>query len=497
MTSRSLVSLLATGVLLWSTEAVAHAQAGETSAPAAEIPAPNPVPPSPEAPPPPPPVVPAEAPAAVPAQAVPPAGAPSADANLDAEAAKYAADLLNESGGGGGDATKQFTPSLRFYGFADFTIQKWLGLSREWRGVLNDNLSFAISHLNVYAEGDISPNWKSMMEVRFLFQPAGAAKLSLGDAVADPLASTGRTDSSAPDFNDTSRAVQIGGIAIQRAYIEYTVSPYLKVRAGRFLTPWGIWNVDHGSPVIIGPSKPYVIGEQFFPEAQTGFEALGTAPVGDATLGYHLTLSNGRGPADAYEDVDGNKAIGGRLFVRGYWLGQLDIGVSGYGGTVTDRRQQIGDIPTRRVEYVNYAHYREISWAADLKWTWQGLQFQTEAAVHDRAWDDGERPPLPNSDPGAQPDVRRIGVYTLLGYRLPWFNIMPYVIYSYYDAGIRAAFRGSSRVNAFSAGLNVRVTPTVVFKTELLTGRFVSPTEGTLAGSGNVNAWTTQIAWAF
>jgi hypothetical protein len=108
---------------------------------------------------------------------------------------------------------------------------------------------------------------------------------------------------------------------------------------------------DHGSPVIIGPVKPYVIGEQFFPEAQTGFEVLGTVPVGEkATLGYHLTLSNGRGPVEQYQDYDNNKAIGGRLFLRGYWLGDLTIGASCYGGTVTDARQEV-DVATQSVKW--------------------------------------------------------------------------------------------------------------------------------------------------
>jgi hypothetical protein len=336
-----------------------------------------------------------------------------------------------------------------------------------------------------------------MVEVRFLFQPSGAATNTTAQQLSNPLANSGRINSAAPDFNDNNRLVYLGGIAIERAYVEYTLSPYLKIRAGRFLTPWGIWNVDHGSPVIIGPNKPYIVGEGFFPEAQTGFEALGTAPLGDATIGYHLTLSNGRGPAAAYEDLDGNKAIGGRIFLRGYWLGQTDLGVSGYAGTVTDRRQQIADLTTQTVEYFNYSQYREMSWAADLRWIWKGLHFQNEAALHDRAWSDDARPPVSAMN-GQQADVRRFSVYSLLGYRLPWLNIMPYTIVTYYDAGDRSAFVGASKVFGYAVGLNVRVLPSVVLKSELSMGHFISPSAGSVAASDvDIGVWLTQIAWAF
>ena len=444
---------------------------------------------------------PASAPsAATPGPASPPATpvTSTAGAELDEESAKYVADLMAQTGGGGpGGAAKQaFSPSLKFYGFADFMVQKYILLSDPWKGALNDNLSFGVSHINLYADADIAPGWKSMIEVRFLFQPDGATSGNIGHSTLDPLATSGRTDSATHDFYDSSRVVDLGGIAIARAYVEYALSPYLKVRAGHFLTPWGIWNVDHGSPVIIGPSKPYIVGEQFFPESQTGFELLGTAPVGDATLGYHLTVSNGRGPAQVLEDLDGNKALGGRLFLRGYWLGQIDIGASAYGGTVTDRRQQVTDLASQRVGWFDYSKYREISWAADLRWLWKGLHFQSEAALHDRAWDDNARPPG-QYNMGYQADVRRLGMYSLVGYRLPWLNLMPYTLFSYYDAGLNVTFLGAHRIMAFAGGLNMRVTPTVVLKTEVQVGKFLGAVAGSLPASGSVNIWSTQIAWAF
>lgn len=441
--------------------------------------------------------VPQAAPTTSPAPPATPATS-SPNGELDAESAKYLADLMAQTGGGapGEGNTQPFSPSLKFYGFADFMTQKYILLSDPWKGALNDKLSFGVSHINLYADGDIAPGWKSMLEVRFLFQPDGASGGDLSQTTLDPLATSGRTDSGTRDFFDSSRVVELGGIAIQRAYIEYAVSPYLKIRAGHFLTPWGIWNVDHGSPVIIGPSKPYIVGEQFFPESQTGFELLGTAPVGDATIGYHLTVSNGRGPAQVLEDLDGNKALGGRIFLRGYWLGQLDIGASAYGGTVTDRRQQVTDIASQSVGWFNYSHYREVSWAADLRWLWKGLHFQNEAAIHDRAWDDNARPPGMYGT-NYQADVRRIGMYSLLGYRLPWLNLMPYALFSYYDAGLNVAFLGAHQILAFAGGLNMRVTPTVVLKTELAVGKFLGARAGSLPSSGSINLWSTQVSWAF
>jgi cell division septation protein DedD len=422
--------------------------------------------------------------------------APAADDTAaDAQVAAILADQTRDSG----------ESAIKIYGFADFSLYGWTRTPGQWAGVLNDKLSFAVGKLNVYMDTDIATDWKSMVEVRFMFVPQGTETLLNGSAggipstIADPLANSGRYMVPASDYSDVGRPVPWGAINIERAYLEHTFSSYLRLRAGRFLTPWGIWNVDHGSPVIIGPVKPYVIGEQFFPEAQTGFELLGSMNFGEnGTIGYHLTLSNGRGPVEQYQDYDSNKAIGGRLYLRGFWLGDLTIGTSAYGGTVTDRRREI-DLATQQLRWFNFEHYRELSLAADVRWLWRGLHLQAEAAVHQKVWNDGERPVVANFTNtviGAQPDLRRVGFYVLAGYRLPWFNLMPYLLYTYYDTDQKTVLVGSSRVEEFAGGLNIRVTPRVVLKGEWGRAIFLQP----LPGSPNVDSLDrldVQAAWVF
>jgi hypothetical protein len=426
----------------------------------------------------PPALLPAAPPAAVPAVVAPPAAAPTEDAPTIAELLGHAEP----------DAAAE--PTLRLYGFADFNATRFLGLSDRWKNVLQQPLTLYVGKLNVYLEAHIAPEWKSLIEVRYLFVPNGS---SVPNGYLDPLASTGRYNGVTVDYSDSQRPITWGGISIERAYLEHNFNSFLSVRVGRFLTPWGIWNVDHGSPVIIGPAKPYVIGEGFFPGAQTGFDAFGSMAVGDSTLGYHLTLSNGRGPTEAYQDLDGNKAIGGRLSLKMYFLGELVVGLSGYGGTYTDRRQQV-DLQTQGLAFFNYERYREVSWATDVQWLWKGLHFQTEAAMQDRVWDNDARPV---TGIGVQADVRRFGMYALLGYRLPWLNLMPYGMYSYYDTGDGAAFAGLARaVHELSAGLNVRINPSVVFKLEYSYGRFVGAAPGSYF-EDSLQYMASQLAWAF
>jgi hypothetical protein len=348
-------------------------------------------------------------------------------------------------------------PTFQLYGFADFTARFLTRDTLSFEALGAHSGTMAIGNLNLYGAADLTGGWRSLFEVRFLYLPNGVLDFNTFQ----------RTSTATGDPADDLRPLYWGGIEIQRAYLEYSAHSLLTIRAGQFLTPYGIWNVDHGSPTIITANKPYPIGDHLFPDRQTGIELYGSAPLGDTSLGYHLTLSNGRGSSATYQDLDDNKAIGGRLLFTSHPAGTLTLGISGYYGRSTESGVRVNGT---ELEQDVTVQFDELSYAADLLWQWEGLHVQGEIMANDIVYTDEGRPAPtslgPTAAPGLVPDHRRIGGYGLVGYRTPWLTLMPFVLAEYVDQGTSVgtggAFGGGG--GALSFGLNARPIPSVALK---------------------------------
>ncbi|HEX3852298.1 MAG TPA: hypothetical protein VHW01_15115 [Polyangiaceae bacterium] len=391
------------------------------------------------------------------------------------------------------EATSETTyPKLEFSGFTDFSfVANVSAKDSPLRKIAYQFPSFSIGNLNLYMNAALAENWKLLAEVRFLYLPQGNADF--------PTTTTQQVvpyDASALDYADDQRALTWGGIQIQRVQIDFTPHPLLNFRVGQFLTPVGIWNVDHGSPTVIGVYRPYIIGEGLFPERQTGLQVFGEWSGDSNLFGYAATLSNGRGPSDAYADLDNNKGIGGRLYWTNNDFGSLMLGVSGYKGTYSSRNREYG-LQTSAGQTPELAglnpltlQYREESIAADLRWQYHGLLVQGEAMQHDVVYTNGFRP---GQNGLIFADYRDRGYYALAGYRLPWFGIMPFATFEGYNF---ASQPFTPPANAESIGLNIRPEPTVVIKLQYHVSQLGSdsspqPYRGTL------KRILTQLAVAF
>ncbi|HEY3494329.1 MAG TPA: hypothetical protein VGK73_06575 [Polyangiaceae bacterium] len=431
---------------------------------------------------------------AAPADAAPPAKAPAdgvanttegADATADAAAAAAAAEVELAA------SAEVEEYKLNLYGFADFMYSRSLTKSS-----LEDRpASFAVGNLNLYMGSELGDNWRWLSEVRFMYLPNGS--IPYGTAVSPNPGP--RLDTTVDDYADLGSSIRWGGISIERAYLEHTFLSWFTIRAGQFLTPYGIWNVDHGSPVILGARRPYIIGQALFPARQTGIELYGSGLVGPVELGYHLTVSNGRGPVDSYQDLDKNKALGGRAWLRHHSdeVGTVTLGGSGYRGRYTnsDPAASFSSEGTLQLSETLTEQYEELALAADLKWERKGLMVQSEAVLSDRAYTDSVRPPaLPQPGPPGQiADHRRAGFYVLAGYRFDFLGIMPWAGIDYFSFGKKDVY---PTVAAFPMGVTLRPTARVTLKAQYTHVTF--PGEPTLGGPAKpLNLLDLQAAWSF
>jgi hypothetical protein len=419
-----------------------------------------------------------------------PATAPTTSAPLP-----NPSDSLPLDSSAAGELVGEDSPKLELYGFADFSYLQVLGSKQNiLRQYVGPYPRFYVGHLNLYLSSTLGKNWRSLAEVRFVYSPQGDDDRQAADGTF-PV-----PDSTAVDYAELQRTFSWGGIEMQRAWLEYQPFDFFTIRGGQFFTPYGYWNDDHGSPTIIAVHKPFPIGDAFFPEKQTGLAVYGKLFIDSTAIGYHLTLSNGRGPYDTFRDLDNNKAVGGRVYVETTALGELTIGADAYRGryTASTKRYRVdtaSGAPVAEIYRTIDSAYDELSLGADVKWLWKGLHVQGEFMINEGVYDDKHRPLTLGFDPrpAFAADYRRVGGYVLVGYRTPWFNLMPYATVehsSYTNTDL------APPVWAYSAGLNLRATPNVVLKAELAIAVFQGQ-GSTGLGAHDLPYFGSQAAWAF
>ncbi len=428
----------------------------------------------------------AEAPA--PALAEPAADPATGTPAPEAESYGLSASELTELGLGGEVIQTDITEHpIEIYGFVDFSL--YTVVDEKWRRALQPHASFFIGNFNLYISKNLTDTVRTFSEVRFTYLPNGNP-----DPVAGTVFST-----SVFEYTDYASTLRWGAIEIERIYLEWSITPWLALRLGQFLTPYGIWNVDHGSPTFIPVLRPYVISMNLLPERQTGLELRGQVALSSHdVLGYHLTLSNGTGPISEYRDLDDNKALGARAYWTYDGFGELTIGASAYYGTNADTTSAAGIDENQKLVYTEKVNSksRVLSWAADFAWRYDALLVQGELVTRQTEYTSDGRPVLTHPLTGVRmglPNELAFGYYVLVGYRFDWFGTMPFVTFQHVDY---VEPRLNSRPKAYIAemGLNIRPIDSVALKAVYQHG--IWP-DGFVISDDPLQAFYFQVAWAF
>lgn len=232
----------------------------------------------------------------------------------------------------------------------------------------------------------------------------------------------------APIINPDDDSQSSGTILLEQVYIERLFMPEIKIRAGRFLTPAGIWLINRYSPFTPTQTKPQHI-QKIFPQFLDGALVYGSFNLSDDLISYHIYAANGEGNSGG-DDSNQDKTVGGRLDLFFPSFYNMKIGVS----ALSDKLNDGADKTAKGV---------------DLQFKADRFRVQGEYAVADY-----------NSDNPGQ-SRKSEGYYVQALYDIGKFTIV--YRYDYYGPGDST---GLDKVTVNTGGLNYHWTPYIVSKIE-------------------------------
>ncbi len=348
---------------------------------------------------------------------------------------------------------------LRIYGFTDVTYRHiFLEKDNFYRDLVGGyNGTFTVWHLNIFFDRKLTERFRAQAEIRFTYLPTGDETIGMTPGDYQVF------DNETYDPID-GRVLRWGGIEIQRAFIEYRHADWLTLKAGHFLSPYGIWNVDHGAPALIPARQPYLVIEEYVPMSQLGLLLEGRIFLTDSYwLEYGLTLSNGRNRAFTVTDLDGNKALGARLQLSGSGAVQWTTGLYLYTGEVSDVVKYVKSVDPFLITAEHTTWYREDALAFNLQLSWKGLHLQAESVFGRIRYKQGHHAVL---DGGVIDASHGEYVsYLLLAYRLP-FSTVELRPYFMMEVSQSNRFKDDTKALLYTGGLNWRINPYVVLKAE-------------------------------
>lgn len=421
------------------------------------------------------------------------------------------------------DESSSPTKLLSFWGFSDLSFGKifYDNPNALYKVQTPSDATFFSSGINIYAKSEMTRTLTALVETRLTYTPNGytsnwPTEVDIGSTTVQTLNSFQRT-STVTQGPYSQLQYRQDGILIERAYLEWKPTDWFGVRAGRFLTPFGIWNEDHGSPVLIGVDYPQFMNFNIVPIWQLGVEVFGSVGLGDdLRMEYALTVANSRGPEDEFKDLTDMKAFGARLkFVYNPEPFLFRLGGYAYYSQYRDSqdhvRLQIGQDLTLDPAYspsfgsynVTTSSYNETVLTGDAEVRVGRLRVLAEIArqtviynlASQVASDDQLLKGVPFNVTIYDPSHYGFGGYVMAAYEVPFhtslldFSVMPYAGYDYVVPSTTVPVRANTQLRG---GLNVKPSPYVTLKLEV--SRLLPQEE---AVASKATAVMSQLAFSF
>lgn len=177
-------------------------------------------------------------------------------------------------------------------------------------------------------------------------------------------------------------------INLEYANVSYFLNKYITFRAGKFLSPFGIYQ-DRLHPAWINklPTAPLGYGHDGIgPSAELGFDIRGGIPLGSAKMNYSVYVSNGPNlvidePGEegilSYENADdnnNNKTFGGRIGLLPFSNSSLEVGGSWQLAKPGDKGSVYENLKTQQyaldLTYVKQLDFIKGLFDVKAQWNW-------------------------------------------------------------------------------------------------------------------------------
>ena len=386
------------------------------------------------------------------------------------------------------DTSESEHPKLSIYGFLDTGIQYLKSDAGPLHDFIQTPLTFVSGYTNLYFDARPDPAWRSLVEVRLTLYPNGTVS-------GLNMTSTRVMDTTSPSGHSY---VSWNSIIIDRAWLQWTMNDHLALQAGYLLTPYGIWNVDHGTPTLISLVLPSMQVEEAIPQHQIGVQALGNFIRSNWELDYHAYITNGR--TTGIVDTKWQKALGGRLVLRRSGELRLAVGTSGFYGSTRDQDLSLSvqnnpgtGEPEAWFIKTDTVAYHEWSVGADVSLDWRGFRIRTETLTRHIMYQDGLHAPVSLGEPGTyDPNHYSHYAYIITAYRFAT-HYEPYLFFDYNDSNPQASMQKAG--TNFSGGLNIYFTAAAMLKMQYADQRFWN-SDGSNAGH-NMKLFLARVILVF
>ena len=380
-------------------------------------------------------------------------------------------DLSAQADAAASAAPPEADHKFQLYGYTDLGLDRVWGQSGTALGAFLDSYnatSFVIGNLDLYMDAQPVQGWRSLVEVRFTNAPQGQVTGLGGLGGGFSRVNTRQVD---PNASTVNQYIIGGYTVIERAQIDWTDFDFFKVRAGLFLTPFGIWNMDHGTPTLISLTLPQALAFNMFPSQQTGIMVSGSRQAGPWELGYMGTVSNGRQELQNFSISDGALGFGARLYANndsGNVV--MKFGVSGYTDAVRDQEIDLTGLEPATISTKSTFSYREFTGGLDVSLDIGPTRIRSELVARHVQYDKGlHEAGNQLTAPGSfLPNRYETSAYLLVAHQLPVLGLEPFAVVD----SIYGPLGVGDFVLAPSIGLNIHFNGSVQLKTQFGDGLF-------------------------